>query len=54
VPAGVELLVVMESVVLPELLNERGLNVDVVPAGNPLTLKLTVPAKLLIGEIVTV
>src|SRR5579871_5802207 len=43
VPGGVELLVVIERVVLPALLNERGLNVDVVPAGNPLTLKLTVP-----------
>ena len=43
VPGGVELLVVIESVVLPALLNDEGLNVEVVPAGNPLTVKLTVP-----------
>jgi hypothetical protein len=39
----VELLVVIESVVLPALLNDEGLNVGAAPAGNPLTVKLTVP-----------
>jgi len=39
----VELLVVIESVVLPEVFNDEGLNVEVVPVGNPLTVKLTVP-----------
>ena len=36
-------MVVIESVVLPALLNDAGLNVGVAPAGNPLTVKLTVP-----------
>jgi len=36
-------LVVIESVVLPDVVNDGGLNDEVVPVGNPLTVKLTVP-----------
>ena len=36
-------MVVIESVVLPEVFNDGGLNVEVVPVGNPFTIKLTVP-----------
>jgi hypothetical protein len=43
VPGGVVLSVVIERLVLPALLNDPGVNVGVAPAGNPLTVKLTVP-----------
>src|SRR6266404_3247515 len=53
VPAGVVVLVVTLSVELPEV-NEVGLKVAVAPAGNPVTLKLTVPVNPLKGVTVAV
>lgn len=46
--------VVMARVELPEVVTEAGVNVAVAPAGNPLTLKLTVPVYPLRGAIVAV
>ena len=45
VPAGVVLLVVTERVEEPEAVIEVGLKEPVAPAGSPLTLNATVPAK---------
>jgi hypothetical protein len=42
---GVELEVDTLSVELPEPVTDVGLNVAVAPAGNPLAVKLTLPAK---------
>ena len=44
VPGGTVLLVVIDRVVVPALLNDEGVNIGVAPAGSPRTVKLTVPA----------
>jgi len=44
-PVGVLLLVCTVSVELPEPVTDVGLNVAVAPVGNPLAVKLTLPAK---------
>ena len=49
VPAGVELEVVMLKVDEPEPVIEAGLNVALAPAGSPLTLRPTVPAKQVVA-----
>lgn len=44
VPAGLVALVVTDMVDEPEPVTEAGLKLALAPAGNPLTLKLTLPA----------
>ena len=52
-PVGVVLLVVTESVELPEV-SDAGLNVPLAPAGSPLTVRFTVPVKPPLGVTVAV
>jgi hypothetical protein len=54
VPTGVDALVGMLNVVVPEVFKVEGLNVPVEPVGSPLTLKLTVPVNPFSGVSVTV
>jgi hypothetical protein len=53
-PGGVELLVTTVNVEAPELVIDVGLNVAVVPAGKPVTLKFMFPAKPCTDVAVTV
>ena len=53
-PTGVSAAVPMVKVDVPLPLNDEGLKLDVVFAGNPLKLKFTPPEKLPFVEIVTV
>jgi hypothetical protein len=53
VPAGVETLVKMLSVVEPEVVRLKGTNKAVASVGSPLTLKLTVPVNPFAGVRVT-
>jgi hypothetical protein len=52
-PVGVVLLVVIVSVELPEV-SGVGLNVPLAPAGNPLTVRSTLPVNPPLGVTVTV
>jgi hypothetical protein len=53
VPTGVEVEVVIISVEAPEPVMETGLKVAEAPAGKPLMLKATLPAKLLLAVVET-
>jgi hypothetical protein len=54
VPVGVVLAVVMVRVEEPDVVTEVGLKLAVAPAGNPVTLKFTVPVNPPVGLTVTV
>ena len=51
---GVELAVETVMVAEPEVVTEVGLKEELAPEGKPLTLKVTVPVKPLLGVIVAV
>src|SRR6266850_4808844 len=53
-PIGVAPVVLMVSVVEPDVVTEVGLKVGVAPDGNPLTLNVTAPTKPFKGVTVTV
>ena len=54
VPAGVELLVVIDRVEEPDPGTVAGLKLGVAPDGNPLTAKLTAPEKPFVAVMVIV
>ena len=54
VPTGVVLAVVTVKVEEPDVVTDAGLNVAVAPVGNPLAVKVTVPAKPFRAVIVAV